>query len=174
MVTIHTLYRCWRVRKPACEEQNDRKSPTSMRLLVEDRSSCRCSWTNDWYSAQQASISLPLIYPRSKSPSNKGPSRCSGAWSSPPLMIAGQNQLNPLPVWERAATVDSTEFVSSCRNLWASRWNSLLKFKLPILLRAANARVPDKHAPSATGEISGYLPIPIVPNAPQGAKKILA
>ena len=25
--TIHTLYRCWRARKPACAEQNDRMSP---------------------------------------------------------------------------------------------------------------------------------------------------
>ena len=43
LVTIHTLNRRCRARKPACEEQNNRMSPTSGRLLVEDRSSCRCS-----------------------------------------------------------------------------------------------------------------------------------
>ena len=53
--TIHTLYRCRRARKPACPEQNDRTSPTSGRLLVDDRSSCRCSRTKDWYSARHAS-----------------------------------------------------------------------------------------------------------------------
>ena len=90
LVTIHTLSRRCRARKPACEEQNDRTSTTSGRLLVEDRSSWCCSWTKDWYSARQASISLPLTRPRSKSPSNRRPSRCSGAWSSPPMMIAGQ------------------------------------------------------------------------------------
>ena len=31
--------------KTACKVQNDRTSPTSRRLLVEDSSSCRCFWT---------------------------------------------------------------------------------------------------------------------------------
>ena len=71
LVAIHTLNRCWRARKPTCEEQKDRTSPTSGRLLVEDRSSLRCSWKKDWYSARQASISPFLIHPRSERPSNK-------------------------------------------------------------------------------------------------------
>ena len=107
LVKIHTLNRCWRARKPACKEQNDRTSPTSGRFLVEDRSSCRCSWTKDWFSARQASTSLILIHPLYKSASNKRPSRCSGAWSSPPMMIAGQKQLSPCPILERAAAQKS-------------------------------------------------------------------
>ena len=132
MVTIHTLNRCWPARKPACEEQNDRTSPTSGRLLLEDRSICRCSWIKDWYSARQASISLPLIHPRSRSPSNRRPSRCSGARSSLPMMIAGQKQLNPSPILERAATAESSEFVNSSKNLRRSRWNSRFKCELAI------------------------------------------
>ena len=146
LVTIHTLNRCWRARKPVCKEQNDRTSPTSGRLLVEDRSSCRCSWTKDRYSARQVSISLPLIHPRTKSPSNKRPSICSGAWLSTTMTIAGQKQLNPCPIMEQAATVDNTEFVKSSRNLRASGWNSRFKYELPILLRAAITRVPDKNS----------------------------
>ena len=172
LLTIHTLNRCWR--KPACEEENDRTSPTLGRLLVEDCSSCRCSWTKDWYSARQASLSLPLIHARSQSPSSKRPSLCSSAWSSPPMMIAGQKQLNHGPILERAATVDSTEFVNSSRNIRASLWNSLFKYELPILLRAANTRVPDKDSPSAIWEIVSDLPAHIVPTAPQEATKILA
>ena len=127
LVTIHTINECWRAWKPTCEEQNVRTSPMSGRLLVEDRSSCRCSWTKDWYSARQASISLPFFHPRSKSPSNKRPSRCRGAWLSPPMMITGQKQLSPCPTLEGAATVDSTEVVNSSRNLRASRWNSFFR-----------------------------------------------
>ena len=151
LVTIHTLNKCWRAEKPACEERNDRTSPTSGRFLVEDRSSCSCSWTKDWYSARQSSISLPSIQPRSKSPQNKTPSSCSGTWSSPPMTIAGKKQLNPCPILEWAATVDSTEFVNCSRNLRASRWNSRFKYKLPVLLRAANTRVPDKNSSSVIG-----------------------
>ena len=55
--TIHALYRCWRARKPACAEQNDRTSATSERLLLDYHSSCRCSCTKDWYSALHASTS---------------------------------------------------------------------------------------------------------------------
>ena len=127
LVTIHTLNRCWRARKPVCTEQNDRTSPMSGWLFVEDRSSCRCSWTKDCYSARQASNSLPFTHPRSKSPPNNRPSRCRGAWLCPLMMIAGQKQLNPCPTLERAATVDSTEVVNSSRNLRASRWNSFFK-----------------------------------------------
>ena len=65
---LHSLYRCRQTRKPACSEQNDRRSPTSGRLLVDDRSSCRCSCTKDWYSARHASTSLPLVQPFSRSP----------------------------------------------------------------------------------------------------------
>ena len=174
LVAIHTLNRCWRARKPACKEQNSMTSPTSEWLLVEDRSSCRCSWTKDWYSARQASILLPLIHPRSKNPSNKRPSRCTGAWLSPPMTIAGGKQLNPCPILERAATVDSTEFVNSFRNLQASRWNSRFKYELPIFLRAANTRVPDKNSPTAISETLNYLPAHTVPTTPQEATKILA
>ena len=174
LVTIHTLNRCCRARKPTCKEQNDRNSTTSGRLLVEDRSSCRCSWTKDWNSARQASISLLLTHPRTESPSNKRPSRCSGAGLFPPMTIAGQKQLNPCPIMERAATVDSTDFVNSPRNLRASLWNSRFKYELPILLRAANTRVPDKNSPSAIGETFSDLPAHTVPTGPREATKILA
>ena len=53
--TVQTLCKRFRARKPACVEKNDRTSPMSGRLLVEDRSSCRCSRTKDWYSARPAS-----------------------------------------------------------------------------------------------------------------------
>ena len=69
LATIHTLYSCRRARKPACAEQNDRTSPTSGRLLMDNRSSCRCSCTKDWYSARHASTSLPLVQAFSRSPS---------------------------------------------------------------------------------------------------------
>ena len=151
LATIHTLNRCWRARKPACEEQNDRTSPKSGWFLVEDRSSCRCSWTKNKCSARQASMSPPLIHPRSKSTSNKKPRRCSGAWLSPPIRIAGQKQLKPCPILERAATVDSTDVVNSSTNLRASRWNPFFKYELPILLRAANTRVPARNSSSAKG-----------------------
>ena len=93
--TIHTLYRCRRARKPACAEQKNRKSPTSGRLLVDDRSSCRCSCAKDWYSARQASTSLPLVQPFSSSPSKSLLKSWKGATSSPPTTIAEQKQLNP-------------------------------------------------------------------------------
>ena len=57
----------------------------------------------------------------------------------------------PCPIFERAATVDSTEVVNCFKNLGASRWNSSLKYELPILLRAANTRVPARNSPSAIG-----------------------
>ena len=151
LVAIHTLNRCCRARKPACEQQNDRTSPMSVRLLVEDRSSCRCSWTKDWYSDRQPSISLPFTHPRSNRPSSRRPNKWSGAWSSPPMMIAGQKQLKPCPIFERTATVESTEVVNCSKKLRASRWNSRLKYELPILLRAANTRVPARNSPSGNG-----------------------
>ena len=80
-------------------KQIDRTSPTSGRLLVEDRSSCRCSRTKDWYSARQSSISLPLIQPLSKSPCSKRPSRWKGAWSSPPRINADKNKSIPVQSW---------------------------------------------------------------------------
>ena len=134
---VHILNRWWWARKWVCEEKNDR---TSGRLLVEERSSCRSSWTKELYSARQASISLPLIHPRSKMPSKKRPSRCSGAWLSLPMMIAGQKQLNPCPISKRAATVDSTEFVKSSRNPRASRWNCSFKYEFPVLLRTESCQ----------------------------------
>ena len=57
--TICTLNRWRRTRKPACEEQKVRTFTTLGRLLVEVRSSCLCSCTNDWYSDLWASISAP-------------------------------------------------------------------------------------------------------------------
>ena len=68
--------------------------PTSWRLLVDDRSSCRCSCTKDLYSALHASTSLPLLQPFSKSPSNSLLNSWKGATSSPKTTIAGQKQLN--------------------------------------------------------------------------------
>ena len=68
------------------------------------------------------------------------------------MMIAGQKQLNPCPIWERAATVDSTEFLNYSRNLRASRWNFRFNYELPIELGAASTRVPDRNSSSANGE----------------------
>ena len=68
-----------------------------------------------------------------------------------PEMVAGQKQLNPCPIFERAATVDNTEVVNSSENLRASRWNFRFKYELPMLFRAANTRVPDRNCPSAIG-----------------------
>ena len=145
---IHTSSKRRRARKPACKDQNGRTSPTSGGLLVEDHSSCRCSWTKNFYSAQQTSISLLLIRSRSNTPSNKRPSRCSGARSFAPMKMAGQKQLKPCPILERAATVHSTDLVNSSRNLRASRRNHLFKDELPILLIDANPRVPAKNSSS--------------------------
>ena len=69
------------------------------------------------------------------------------------MIIAGRKQLNLCPILERAATVENTEFVNSSRNLWASRRKSLFKFELPILLTAANTRLPDKNSSSEIGGI---------------------
>ena len=134
LVTILTLNRFWRAWKPACKKQNDRTSATSGRFRVEDHCSCRCSGKKDWYSARQAWNLLALIHPLSKNPSNKRPARWSGAWSSPPMIIAGRKELNSYPALEGAATLESTEFVTSSRNLWVSRRNSLslFKYELPI------------------------------------------
>ena len=123
LVTIHILNRCWWARKLTCKEQNDKTSPRSGRLLIHDRSSCRCSCAKDWYSARPASISLPLTHPISRSPSRSKPNRWKGAWLSPPVMIAGQKQLIPCPMLDRAATFDSAEFVNSSRNFRVSWWN---------------------------------------------------
>ena len=71
----------------------------SVRLFVEDGSSCRCSWTKDWYSARQASVSMPLFQPLFRSPSSKWPSRWSGSWSPPPMINAGKNNSIPVRYW---------------------------------------------------------------------------
>ena len=151
LATIHTLYRCRKARKPACPEQNDRTSHTSGRLLVDDRSSCRCSRTKDRYSARHASTSLPLIQLFSSSPSTGLLKSCSGATSSPPTTIAGQKQLNPCPMTEREATVESTQFKKSSRNRRASRWNSFWRNWLPTLPSAAITRVPSRKCLSPIG-----------------------
>ena len=98
--------------------------------------SCRWSRRKDCYSSRQTSISLPLIHPRSKSPSHRRSSWYSGAWSSPPMMIAVQKQLKPWPILERAATVDNTELVNYSRNLRASRWNSFFQIGTPNLIES--------------------------------------
>ena len=46
---------------------------------------------------------------------------------------------------------DSTEFVNSSRTLQWSRSNSRVKYELPILLSAANTRVPARNSSSAIG-----------------------
>ena len=91
----------------------------------------------------------------------------------PSMMMAGQEQLNPCPILERAATVDSTELVNSPKNLRPFRWNSFFKYELPILLRAANTRVPDKNSPSPKGGVLSCLPANIHPTAQQEATNIL-
>ena len=82
----------------------------------------------DWYSARQASILLILIHPLSRSPSSSKLSRRSRAFSSPPMTIAGQKQLFPRPILDRAVTVEITEFVTSCRYCRAFRWNPFFKY----------------------------------------------
>ena len=125
LVTIHTLYRWRRTRKPACEEHEVRTFPTSGRFLVEVHSSCLCSCTNDCYSDLQASISVPIIQLFSSSPSSNKSKSCIGSCSSPPTRIGGQKQVNPWPIAHLAATVDSTQFTKSSTNFLQSRLNSL-------------------------------------------------
>ena len=52
---------------------------------------------------------------------------CKGTTSSPPTTIAGQKQLKPCPMTERAATVDRTQMTKSSRNRRASRRNSFCR-----------------------------------------------
>ena len=126
--TIHTFHRCWRARKPACAENNERTSPTSGRLLVDNCSSCRFSCTKDWYSAVHASTSLPLDQPFTKSPSKNLLNSWKGATSSPPTKIARQNQLKPCPMTDFGAKVDNIQFTNSSRKRRASRQNSVCKY----------------------------------------------
>ena len=83
--------------------------------------------TKDWYSAQHASTLLPFVQLFSSSPSKSLLKSCKGATSSPPTTIAGQKQLKPCPMTERAATVDRTQLTKSSRNRPASRRNSFCK-----------------------------------------------
>ena len=121
--TLHTLYSFWQARKTACAEQKDRTSPTSGRFLVDDRSSCRCSCTKDWYSSRHASTSLPLVQPFSSSPSMSLFKKWKVATLSPTTTIAGQKQLKPCPMTDLEATVDETQFTNSSRKRRASRRN---------------------------------------------------
>ena len=73
------------------------------------------------YSARHSSTSLPLVQPFSSNPSKSLLKSCEGATSSPPTTIAGQKQLKPCPLTERAATVDRKQFKKSSRNRRASR-----------------------------------------------------
>ena len=87
-------------------------------------------------------------------------------------MIAGQKHLKPCPIFERAATVDSTEVINSSKNLRASRWNSRFKYELAILLRAANTRVSARNSPleETWSDLATYSH----PTAPLEAMKTLA
>ena len=105
----------------------------------------------DWYSARHASTSLPLVQPFSSNPSKSLLKSFNGATSSPPTTIAGQKQLNPCPMTERAATVERTQFKKSSRNRRASRRNSLCRYWLPTLPNAAITRVPSRNFLSSIG-----------------------
>ena len=141
--TVHTIYRCWRAQKPTCAEQNVRTSPTLGRLLVDDRSSCRCSRKKDWYSALYASISLPLVQPFSNRPSNSLKS-CKGATSYPPITIAGQKELRTCRIFDLEATVNRTLFTNSLGNRPASLRKPFRRYWLPTLSNTAITRVPER------------------------------
>ena len=138
------LYKCWRARKATCAKENDRTLSTSGRLLMDDRSSCRCSCTKDWYSALHASTSLPLVQPFSRSPSKSLLNSWRGTTSSPTTTNAGQKQLIPCPVTDLEATVDRTQFPNSSRKRRASRRNSIRRYELPTFSNAAITRVPER------------------------------
>ena len=131
------------------EEQNDRTSSVSVRLVVYDHSSCRCSCTKDWYSALHASTSLPLVQPVSQSPSKSFLNSWKGATSCPPTIIAGQKQLIPCPMTDLEATVDRIQFTNSPRKQRASRRNSVRRYWLPTLSNAATTRVPERKSLSS-------------------------
>ena len=150
--TIYTLYRCRRARKPACAEQNDRTSPTSGWLLVDDRSSCRCSCTKEWYSARHASVSLPLVQPFSKSPTRSLLKSWNGATSSPPTTIAGHKRLKPCPMAGLEAKIDRTQFTKCSRKRRASWQNSTRRYWVPTLSNAAITRVPARKSLSSIAE----------------------
>ena len=57
--TMYIFHRLHCTGKPACGDHEVRTFPRSGQLLVEIRSSCFCSCTNDWHSDQRASISTP-------------------------------------------------------------------------------------------------------------------
>ena len=146
-VTSHIGYNTYFIQVPTSAETSlsgtERQDVTYVRApFVDDRSSCRCSCTKDWYSARHASTSLPLVQPFSSSPSKSLLKSSNGATSSPPTTIAGQKQINPCPMTERAATVDRTQFTKSSKNRRASRRNSLCRYWLPTLPSAAITRVP--------------------------------
>ena len=81
----------------------------------------------DWYSALNASFSLPLVQLFLSSPSKSLLKSCKGATSSPPITIAGQKHLKPCPMTERAATVERTQITKTSGNREASRRNSYCK-----------------------------------------------
>ena len=90
---------------------------------MDDRSSCRCSCTRDWYSARHASTSLPLVQHFSRSPSRSLLRSWKRAMSSPPTTNAGQKQLKPCPKTDLEATVDRTQFTNSSKKRRTSRRN---------------------------------------------------
>ena len=121
----------------------------SGRLFVEDRFSCRCSCTKDWYSALKASTSLPSADPFSKSAPNSLVKNCKRATPSSPITIAGQEQLIPCPTSDREETVDSKQFTNSSRRGRASRLYSVFKYWLPTLFRPVITRFPARKSPSS-------------------------
>ena len=116
----------------------------SGRLLVDDNSSCRCSCTNDWYSAVHVSSSLPLVHPFSKIPSKSLLNICKKATSCPPIKIALQKQLKPCHMSNLGATVENRQFTNSSGKRRASRRKSVGKFCLPVLSGAVKRRVPGR------------------------------
>ena len=138
---ILTLSRCWWARKPAYAEQNDRTSPTSGRLPVDERSICRWSCTKDWYSALHASTSLPLVHPFSKT--HPRTSWTAGKERRHPQKLQPQAGGSSYPVlW--AISRQRLIANNSSRRQRTSRRNSVRKYWLPIMSSAVITRVPER------------------------------
>ena len=143
---MHALYRCCQARKPTCVEQNERMSPTSGRLLVDDLSRCCCSCTKDFYSALHASSLLSLVHLFSKNPSKSLLNSWKEATSSPPIKIAGQKLLIPCPMSDPEAPVDSKQFkvLRDFTKRRRSRRNAVGRIWLPTLSSAVIRRVSER------------------------------
>ena len=101
-------------RKPAWL-QNAKTPLIGSQDLLPLTSTCRCSRTNEWNSAFAGSVSDPVSQPSSSSPYSSCPKRGKAENSSPPMMISGQQQLNPCPTGEPAATVERMLLTRSSR-----------------------------------------------------------